>query len=280
MFNELKEINKKPEPFEFYSAEDLWTDPHIAKKMLEFHLNESVDAASRNREFIERSANWIIRNFNLSKDKSAIDFGCGPGLYMSRFAKSGASVTGIDFSRNSLNYAEKQAKKDLLKINYVCDNYLNYTTDKQFDLITMIMCDFTVLSPLQRTNLLRKFYSLLKPDGSIILDVYSLNYFNKKQEQASYEFNQMDNFWSSEDYYSFLNTFKYEEEKLLLDKYTIYTVKRKFQIYNWAQCFDKEMITEEFTNAGLQIKNFFADISGNEFNNETDEFAIVAQRKL
>ena len=35
MFDELKDINSKPEPFEFYSAEDLWTDPHIAKKMLE-----------------------------------------------------------------------------------------------------------------------------------------------------------------------------------------------------------------------------------------------------
>jgi len=280
MFDELKDINKKPEPFEFYSAEDLWTDPHIAKKMLEYHLNESIDAASRNRKFIDSSASWIINNFKLSKEKSVIDFGCGPGLYTSRFAKTGAFVTGIDFSRNSLNYAEKKAKQDQLKINYICDNYLNYTTDKHFDLITMIMCDFTVLSPLQRTNLLRKFYSLLKPNGSIILDVYSLNYFNKKQEQAMYEFNQMNNFWSSEDYYSFLNTFKYEKEKLLLDKYTIYTRKRKFQIYNWAQCFDKEMITEEFDKAGLQIKNFFADISGNEYNKETDEFAIVAQRKL
>jgi len=39
------------------------------------------------------------------------------------------------------------------------------------------------------------------------------------------------------------------------------------------------MIIEEFDKEGLQITNFFADISGNVFNNEADEFAIVAQRK-
>ncbi len=279
MFNELKDINKKPEPFEFYTAEDLWTDPHVSKKMLEYHLNGPIDAASRNRKFINRSANWIIENFNLTQDTSVIDFGCGPGLYTLRFAETGSAVTGIDFSRNSLSYAEKRAKENQLTINYVHDNYLNYTANKKFDLITMIMCDFTVLSPLQRNGLLRNFYNLLKPNGSILLDVYSLNYFNKKQEQAVYEFNQMDRFWSSNDYYSFLNTFKYEEEKLLLDKYTIYTKKEKNQIYNWAQCFDKEMIILEFDKAGLRIKNFFADVSGKEYNNETDEFAIVAQKK-
>lgn len=279
MFKELKEINKKPRPFEFYTAEELWADPYISKKMLEYHLNESVDAASRNRRFIDRSASWIIENFNLSKNTSVIDFGCGPGLYTIQFANAGAAVTGIDFSINSLSYAEKKAKENQVTINYVHNNYLNYITDKKFDLITMIMCDFAALSPIQRNSLLQKFHNLLKPNGSIILDVYSLNYYYKKQEQAIYEFNQMDRFWNSDDYYSFLNTFKYEDEKLLLDKYTIFTKKEKYRIYNWIQCFSKEMIIEEFDKAGLRIENFYADVSGNIYNNEINEFAIVAQKK-
>ena len=40
MFENLIEINKKPEPFSIYTADALWTDKHTTKKMLEFHLTE------------------------------------------------------------------------------------------------------------------------------------------------------------------------------------------------------------------------------------------------
>lgn len=87
MFNELKEITSKPQPYEFYTAKDLWTDEHVSKKMLAYHLNESVDAASRNHAFIDRSCAWIIHKFGLGDGSKVIDFGCGPGLYTSRLAE-------------------------------------------------------------------------------------------------------------------------------------------------------------------------------------------------
>ena len=99
MFKELEEINKRPEPFQFYTAEELWTDEHTSKKMLEFHLSESIDVASRNIQFICRSVDWISSQFHLDKSKSICDFGCGPGLYTTRFAERGSQVTGIDFSK-------------------------------------------------------------------------------------------------------------------------------------------------------------------------------------
>ena len=60
MFNELKEINLRPKPFQFYTADALWTDEHTSQKMLEYHLDESVDLSSRNKEFIERSVNLML----------------------------------------------------------------------------------------------------------------------------------------------------------------------------------------------------------------------------
>ncbi len=54
MFNKLEEINSRPTPFQFYTAEDLWTDDHTSKIMLEYHLNEAVDLSSRNRDFISQ----------------------------------------------------------------------------------------------------------------------------------------------------------------------------------------------------------------------------------
>lgn len=277
MFRELTEINKKPKAYEFYTAKELWTDPYIAKKMLEYHLNESVDAASRNSTFVTASIKWIIQKFNIDKDSDIIDFGCGPGLYTLPLAKTGAKVTGIDFSENSLAFARKNAEENKLNINYEHENYLDYNTEQKFDLITMIMCDFTALSPLQRKNILQKFRLLLKPKGSILLDVYSLEYFDSRQEKALYEFNQMNNFWSNQDYYSFLSTFKYNNEKVVLDKYTIYTEKEKKEVYNWAQCYTKESIIREFNNSGLIIEEFYSDVAGKDYTSKTSEFAVVAK---
>ena len=70
--------------------------------MLEYHLNESIDVSSRNKNFIERSVEWIVSHFGVDKNTEIADFGCGPGLYTTRLAERGAIVTGIDFSENSL----------------------------------------------------------------------------------------------------------------------------------------------------------------------------------
>jgi len=85
MFEELEKINRRPDPFEFYTAIDLWIDEHTSKQMLSFHLNEAIDVSSRNAEFINRSAEWIVSEFKIGRDTKIADFGCGPGLYTVTF---------------------------------------------------------------------------------------------------------------------------------------------------------------------------------------------------
>ncbi|MHA2032875.1 MAG: class I SAM-dependent methyltransferase [Candidatus Kariarchaeaceae archaeon] len=278
MFKELKEINSRPSPFQFYTADELWTNEHTSKQMLKYHLNESVDVASRNRNFIESSLDWIVSHFEVNNKTEIADFGCGPGLYTNKLAERGAIITGIDFSENSLNYAKQVAAEKSLKVNYFLTNYMDFETTNRFDLITMIMCDLCVLSPEQRKKMLSKFHSLLKPDGSVLLDVYSLNSFNQKEESATYELNQLNGFWSPEDYYCFVNTFKYEKEKVILDKYTIIEESRKHVVYNWLQYYSKESLVKEFEANGFNIEHLFADVSGKAFTSESKEIAIVAKK--
>ncbi len=278
MFKELKEINSRPAPFQFYTADELWADEHTSKQMLEYHLNESIDVSSRNKSFIESSVEWIASHFKVDKSTEIADFGCGPGLYTTRLAERGANVTGIDFSKNSIEYAKQAAAQKDLKINYVQTNYLDFNTKSSFDLITMIMCDFCALSPEQRKIMLTKFASLLKPGGSVLLDVYSLNSFNQKEESATYELNQLYGFWSSDDYYGFVNTFKYEKEKVMLDKYTIIEESRKRLVYNWLQHFSEDSIRKEFEENGFKIEEIYSDVAGKTFDPESPEIAIVAKK--
>lgn len=279
MFDELTKINTRPSPFQYYTADELWTDEHTSKKMLEYHLNDSVDLSSRKRSFIDRSVQWIVSHFGVDSATSIADFGCGPGLYTTQFAEKNASVTGIDFSERSIRYAKEVAEQKELNINYVQQNYLEYETGERYDLITMIFCDFCALSPTQRKTLLSKFHELLKPEGAVLLDVHSLNVFNSRQEVATYEYNQLDHFWSSDDYYGFLNTFKYQEEKVTLDKYTIIEKARTRVVYNWLQYFSRDSLREELEGNGFKIEEFYSDVAGSTFSPESPDIAVVARKK-
>jgi SAM-dependent methyltransferase len=278
LYEELETINLRPKPFEFYTTSDLWTDEHTSKQMLAFHLNEDIDVSSRNAKFIQQSVDWIISRFSLSTVSSVADFGCGPGLYARRLAEHHIKVTGIDFSWRSIQYAVTAAEGIGLPINYVHRNYLEFETEEKFDLILMIMCDFCALSPAQRGVMLKKFSTLLKPNGRVLLDVYSLAGFAQREETAGYELNQLNGFWSPNRYYGFSNTFKYEDEKVVLDKYTIVEPNRTRTVYNWLQYFSAEAIKAEFSNAGLTVTDTYSDVVGKPFDPQSTEFAVVAER--
>jgi cyclopropane fatty-acyl-phospholipid synthase-like methyltransferase len=278
MFEQLERINAAPKPFEFYTAADLWTDEYISGQMLKFHLDEGVDAASRSSSFIDRSVDWIVSHFDIGAGKKVADFGCGPGLYTTRLARRHAVVTGIDFSKRSIRYAKETADRERLPIHYVTRNYLDFKTEDRFHLIIMIMCDFCALSPNQRREILSKFHALLEPSGSVLLDVYSLAAFSEREEQSRYEANLLNGFWSPDKYYGFLNTFKYEKEKLVLDKYTIIEARRSRTIYNWLQCFSPEDLEREFKECGFSIEGYYSDVAGTPFSPQSSEFAVIANR--
>ncbi len=271
MFEKLDEINSRPKPFEIYTAEHLWNDKYISKKMLECHLSENIDPASRKKAFLKKSADRIISKFNIGTETKICDFGCGPGLYTTRFAEKGADVTGIDFSENSIKYAKKTTKQKNLKIDYVLQNYLNFTTNKKFDLITLIYDDFCPLSPAQRKFLLKKFHNLLDKDGAILLDVLSINFFNETTEKNSFEFVSDKGFWSPNPYYLFSNTFKYQEEKVVLDKYTIIEKEQTWEIFNWLQCFNLKFLEKELQENGFRIIENYSDVTGTPYKPDSKE---------
>jgi len=277
MYRDLKEINNRPAPFEYYTAADLWTDDDTSSKMLAFHLNGSIDVSSRKTDFIDRSVAWMTSRFGLDEGKDVADFGCGPGLYTTRLAISGAEVTGIDFSERSVHHARDLSQRQGLSVDHIHANYLDFESDQRFDLVTMIFCDYCALSPSQRQIMLDKFLAHLRPGGALLLDVYSLSAFDSREETATYAPNLLDGFWSSEPYFGFMNTFKYEADKVALDKYTILEETRTRIVYNWLQYFDREALGKEIESRGLVVEEFLGDVAGATFDPALHEFAVIAR---
>ena len=61
------------------STEPFWDDDHISKGMLEAHLNQYWDAASRKHSYIDKSVKWLMSI--IPEGSKVLDIGCGPGLY-------------------------------------------------------------------------------------------------------------------------------------------------------------------------------------------------------
>jgi 2-polyprenyl-3-methyl-5-hydroxy-6-metoxy-1,4-benzoquinol methylase len=122
MFKQLETINHRPRPFEFYTAQELWASEHTSKKMLEYHLNDEIEASSRSTKFIDNSVSWIQKHFDIVAGSRVADFGCAVGHYSNRLARLGAELTGIDFSPRSIEYAKAQAEEQNLEVNYLCQN--------------------------------------------------------------------------------------------------------------------------------------------------------------
>ena len=278
LYEFLERIGRKPEDYSAHPVSALWSSPDISEMMLRDPLDTEVDLASRRVEFVERSFDWITEEFELTEASRVIDLGCGPGLYTNRLARRGAKVTGVDISPRSIEYAHAQATRDGLDIDYRLGDALEMDNEPGYDLATMSMCDSCAISPEQRVRLLRRVGDLLAPGGAFLFDVYSEAYYETWDEHVAFGEGMMDGFWSSEPYFGFLHTFRYDEAKVALEKYVIVERERQTEYFNWFQHYSLESLTAEIESAGLVVDEAFGDVAGEDFDDSLPEFAVVVRR--
>ena len=278
LFDELERVVKRPEPFGYYTSPQLWNDSHISKGMLDAHLDPDHDVASFRKEVIDKSVKWMASRFSISGETRICDFGCGPGLWTTRFAEKGAIVTGVDLSERSIRYAQDVAKEKNLSIRYILQDYLQFSTDDRFDVITMICGDFSVFSPDQRKVLLRTFRTLLSEDGALLLDVASMRQLCEATEKTDYRFSSAGGFWSPVPHHVFSSTFKYERECLIVDKYTVIDDSRELEIFTWNQCYSVETIEKVFEENGFQIVEWFSDVAGTPLKDDSRGITVLAMK--
>lgn len=274
----LERIGERPGAYSCYTADALWASPEISEMMLRYHLDGEVDLASRRTDFIDASVDWIRQTFELGPGRRVIDLGCGPGLYVDRLARTGARVTGIDISPRSIEYARDAAAREGLTVEYLLGDYLSLDLEGRYDLALMIMCDYCALSPGQRRRLLERVGRILEPGGAFLFDVYSLALFETWEEQVAYGADLMDGFWSSSPYYGFLNSFRYEAEKVALERYTIVERDHSSEYYNWFAHFDVDSLRAEIRDAGLALDVVYGDVAGEAFDESGPEFAVVVRK--
>lgn len=219
-FTDIIEFTLKPQLYAEGNAV-MWTDAHISEQLLNIHLNPDIDLASRRKSSIESTVDWILNSVNREK-MTILDLGCGPGLYCELMAKRGHIVTGVDISKNSIEYARKEAKRQGLDIRYVNLNYLELEDENRYDLIIMVFTDFGVLKPHDRDILLRNVHRALKPGGTFIFDVLSDRNLETKVSGRTWEV-EKSGFWKDSPYMILSDSFLYPDEKVILYQHIVLT---------------------------------------------------------
>ena len=126
----MSSVNKK-EIEKFSKMADEWWDP--SGKFKPLHKFNPIRI-----QYIKEN---IIGNFKLKNKKkpldkiNILDIGCGGGLLSEPMTRLGANVTGIDASSKNINIAKHHAKKNKLKINYICSSPEKLKIKKKFDVI-------------------------------------------------------------------------------------------------------------------------------------------------
>ena len=126
----MSSVNKKEiEKFSKMAAE--WWDP--SGKFKPLHKFNPIRI-----KYIKEN---IVSSFKLNAkqkplDKiNILDIGCGGGLLSEPMTRLGADVTGIDASSKNINIAKLHAKRNKLKINYLCSSPEKLKIKKKFDVI-------------------------------------------------------------------------------------------------------------------------------------------------
>lgn len=276
MYLELAEFVRRPEPFSRYTTDRLWTDPHVARSMLAFHLDESHDLASRSGATIDGFVGWLDAHLGLS-GKRVLDLGCGPGLYTTRMARRGALVTGLDFSAVSLNHARSAAVASGHAIEYLQADYHRDPLPGPVDVVTLIYGDYNPMSPDLRRRFLGKVREVLAPGGAFVFDVFSRGQFDQFSGGLEFGHRFMHGFWAEGDYFGFKVSHRFDDQAISLDRYRICRPDQEYEIFNWIQYFDPAELAAELAESGFAFDAPLNIVSGAPWQPGPSPFAVIAR---
>ena len=273
---DLAEYTKKPVLFSDGTA-IMWTDPYISRNLLSNHINPDHDIASRSNRKIEMLVEWILSNTKHDQMK-ILDLGCGPGLYAEKLAKFGHHVIGIDYSKNSIDYAEENTRLTKSGIEYYCKNYLEIDYEEQFDLVILIYLDFCVLKPWERKKVLYNIYRSLKKGGRFIFDVVNSKNIDSKVLNSSWEVCANGGFWKDEPYIVLNTGYHYPEQKVFVNQHIVMDRKENKDTYLfWTSYYDQVDIIPILMEAGFMKIDSYENVLplGDQWNGENVTFYVV-----
>jgi len=166
-----------------------WDDPAFSERMLAQHLDQSHGAASRPVPEVRGQVQVMLDWLNLHPGDRLLDVTCGPGLYAAEFARAGINVTGVDFSPASLRYARSHCAGlpcEFIQADVRTVDFGSADFAPPYDAAIYIYGQFTVLTPDESRDMLRRIHAALRPGGRLLLEILDDGRFDKRDSNWWY----------------------------------------------------------------------------------------------
>lgn len=133
-----QDLWENPQPSPILSSPERWD-----KRADEWVKKLEVNEVYRTREMkrVQATADFLRKNGLLGTESTALDIGCGPGLFTAEFAKTAGHVTALDLSPRMAEHAAVYARKQGVdNTSFVAANFREADLDvlgwrKKFDLV-------------------------------------------------------------------------------------------------------------------------------------------------
>ncbi|MBF0587925.1 MAG: class I SAM-dependent methyltransferase [Magnetococcales bacterium] len=146
-----------------------WDDPAFSQRMLAEHLSQDHPLASRGAGLISRQVSWIEAQLGKGSQRTILDLGCGPGLYLNALLSQGFQGLGIDFSPASIIYA-RQHQPEGCQGRYIHGDLRHTSFGSGYHMAMMLYGEMNVFSPVEIRAILEKVRQSLKPGGVLLLE--------------------------------------------------------------------------------------------------------------
>ena len=112
---------------------------------------------------------------------AVLDFGCGSGLTVDTVARAGYRASGVDFSKEAIDFG---AAKGIRGLQTVSEEKLPYA-DNSFD---AVLCMDVLEHLADETTALSEMRRVLKPGGALIIMVPAYMFLWGKQDEVAHHF--------------------------------------------------------------------------------------------
>jgi SAM-dependent methyltransferase len=250
-----------------------WHDAEFSQRMLQEHLSQAHDAASRRFAIIDQQIEWIQRRLLHNQNVKILDLGCGPGLYTSRFARLGHECVGIDFSPASIAHARAHAETN--RCTYIEQDIRTADYGAGFGLVMLIFGEFNVFKPTDAETLLRKSAAALNDGAVLLLEPHTVAAVRKIGTQPATWYSAHSGLFSAHPHLCLSESFWDEERAVATERYFILEASGAVQRYAAStQAYTHEEYQALLEKCGFRDVHFYPSLGESDI--ESDFFALTA----
>lgn len=236
----------------------------------------------QNQSWVEdtkRQVDFLIEKMQLKGGERILDLACGFGRHSLELARRGFDVTGVDITRDYVDFAMRAAEKEGLNARFICSDIREIKFENEFD-VALNMADGAIGYLENEEENLKIFAVIskaLKSGGKHFMDImnadYAVTHFPCK-------------LWDAGENCLTLSEFEWDNEtKIMLYGQIDYRYgeplpKPVMEWGNTIRLYNIEEVKNIFGKLGMSIADTYADFSGKPSSKNDIQLMVISEKNI